>query len=96
MSIILMKDAFVSALDHIYHIAGQANEDDRPAEAVVIGPDKEMLTARREDYLFDDFGVEIGQEFAISWSGINRITNSHGIIVVDLKGGKKVEIEACP
>ena len=45
-----MKDAFVSALDHIYHIAGQTNEDDRPAEAVVIGPDKEMLMVWNQSY----------------------------------------------
>jgi len=95
MSIITMRNAFLSALEHIYSIAGQA-DDGRPAQTIVKGPEGEMLPARREEYLMDDKGVEIADEFAIGWEGISSIAARDGIIVIDLMDGKQVEIEACP
>ncbi|WP_298842054.1 hypothetical protein [uncultured Salinicola sp.] len=95
MSIMTMKNAFLSALEHLYSIAGQA-DDGRPSQTIVKGPDGEMLPARREEFLMDDNGVEIADEFVIGWKGISSIAARDGIIVIDLTDGKQVEIEACP
>ena len=68
---ITMRNAFLSALEHLYEIAGQ-NNTDQPEETVVRGPEEEMLLARREEFLVDDNGVEIANEFVVGWDGIKR------------------------
>lgn len=90
-----IRNAFLSALEHLYSIAGQTNED-RPPETIVHGPEGEMLRARREEFLMDDVGVEIASEFVVGWDGIARLDARNGIVVINLTDGKKVEIEACP
>lgn len=90
-----IRNAFLSALEHLYSIAGQTDED-RPPETIVHGPEGEMLRVRREEFLMDDAGVEIASEFVVGWDGIARLDARDGIVVIDLTDGKKVEIEACP
>ena len=95
MTDMTIRNAFLSALEHLYSIAGQASEG-RPEETIVKGPDGEMLRARREEYLMDDNGVEIADEFVVGWDGVTKLDARDGIIVLELTDGKKVEIEACP
>lgn len=90
-----MKNAFLTAIEHLYDIAGQ-EVPDRPGETIVKGPEGEMLRARREEFLMDDKGVEIANEFVVGWDGICKIEARNGIVALELTDGKTVEIEACP
>lgn len=95
MVMITMRNAFLSALEHLYAIAGQANVG-RPEETIVRGPEDEMLLARREEFLVDDKGVEIADEFVVGWDGIAKFEVRDGIMTIELTDGKLVQIEACP
>lgn len=92
---ITMRNAFLSALEHLYEIAGQ-NNNDQPEETVVRGPEEEMLLARREEFLVDDNGLEIANEFVVGWDGIKQFHVRDGIMTLELTDGKTVQIEACP
>lgn len=95
MTIVTMRAAFMSALEDVYALAGNSSPG-RPEEAVVSGDDTKMMTVRREEFLVDDDGVEIGGEFVVGWDGIGNLEMRDGILNLTLTDGKKIMIEGCP
>lgn len=90
-----MRNAFLSAIDYLCMLSGQSQEETRD-KVIVNGPNGEMLSVSRDEFMMDDAGIEIGNEFVIGWTGIERIEVDDGVMKVTLTDGKTVNIESCP
>ncbi len=89
------KRAFLVGIDRQFDISRMSKKDSMP-QVTVRDNQGNIHLADRDDFLVDNEGVTIANEFLITWKGIRVLKEGEDALYIILNDNSSIEVEACP